>query len=141
MTKPRDRRRILGLAGTAATVGLAGCLSLFEAEAYDVGMTAVAFTPETITVEMGETVVWKNTSSRAHTVTAYEDPLPEGADFFATGGYDSEAAAREAWNDEGEGVIATDQTFTHTFEVPGTYPYVCLPHETGGMVGTVVVEA
>jgi len=141
MTQSRDRRGILRAAGTAATVGLAGCLSAFESDDYDVGMTAVAFTPETITVDVGGTVVWKNTSSRAHTVTAYEDPLPEGAAFFASGGYDSEAAARKAWETDGEGIIATDQTFAHTFEVPGTYPYVCLPHETGGMVGTVVVEA
>jgi plastocyanin len=30
--------------------------------------------------------------------------------------------------------------YTHTFEVAGTYDYVCVPHRTSGMVGTVVVE-
>jgi plastocyanin len=32
------------------------------------------------------------------------------------------------------------ETFEVTFEVPGTYRYVCLPHEDHGMRGTVVVR-
>lgn len=141
MQEPRSRREFLAAAGTTATAGLAGCLGLFESDAYDIGMTAIAFQPETVTVSVGSTVVWKNTSSRAHTVTAYEGSLPDGAAFFATGGYDSETAAREAWDDDGEGVITTNETFEHTFEVPGDYRYVCLPHETSAMVGTIEVRA
>jgi len=139
MQEARSRRAFLAAAGTTATVGLTGCLGLFEPDDYDIGMTAVAFRPETLTVSTGSTVVWKNTSSRAHTVTAYEGTLPEGTAFFATGGYDSEAAAREAWQSEGEGIVSTGETFSHTFEVPGEYGYVCLPHETSGMVGTIEV--
>ncbi|MFW6320409.1 MAG: cupredoxin domain-containing protein [Halohasta sp.] len=139
MQQGLGRRRFLAAVGSAATLGSAGCLSVFQPEEYDVGMTATAFTPKTISVSVGSTVVWKNTSSRSHTVTAYEGTLPEGADFFATGGYEDEAAAREAWESDGEGIITTNETFEHTFEVPGEYGYVCLPHETGGMVGTVEV--
>lgn len=139
MQKPRSRRSFLAVAGTTATAGLSGCLGLFEAERYDVGMTAVAFRPPELTVSAGTTVVWQNTSSRSHTVTAYEASLPEGSTFFATGGYETEAAAREAWESDGEGVIATSETFEHTFEVPGEYRYVCLPHEKTGMVGKITV--
>lgn len=139
MQQPSDRRRFLAGVGTTATVGLAGCLGLFESDEFDIGMTAAAFSPQTLTVPVGTTVVWKNTSSRSHTVTAYEQPLPEGATFFATGGYETEAAAREAWDTKGEGIITTNETFEYTFEIAGDYPYVCLPHEKSGMVGTIEV--
>jgi plastocyanin len=88
------------------------------------------FEPTQITIRAGETVRWRNDSAHPHTVTA--DPggaanpahvvLPEGAEPF----------------DSGE--IAPGGTFTHTFDVPGTYIYVCGPHEADGMMGIVVVR-
>ncbi|WP_066414350.1 plastocyanin/azurin family copper-binding protein [Halorubrum aethiopicum] len=134
------RRRFLKRAGGAGvavgtSLSLAGCL----ADQYDVGMTATQFRPEEITVEVGDRVVWENTSVRGHTVTAYEDAIPDGAEYFASGGFESEAAAREAWSDFG-GRLENGDRFSHTFSVPGRYDYVCIPHETGGMVGAVIVE-
>lgn len=131
-----DRRTFL--AGTAVFAG--GCLGRGASEDYDVGMTLDAFDPVEVTVPAGTTVVWKNTSSRGHTVTAYEGSLPEGADYFASGGFESEAAARGAWQSDEGGILYGGETFEHTFEVPGTYGYVCLPHERDNMTGTVVVE-
>jgi len=136
-----DRRRFLSAVGTAGLVGVAGCASIASTGEYDVGMTATAFDPPEITVSVGETVTWRNTSSRGHTVTAYEDGLPDGAAFFASGDFDSESAAREGFSDSLAGDLSNADTFTHTFEVPGTYPYFCIPHEQAGMVGSVVVEA
>lgn len=137
------RRDVLAGLGVAATTGLAGCGSVLGSGCgggdYDVGMSASAFEPQTVTVEVGDTVVWKNTSQRSHTVTAYGSELPEGAEFFASGGYDSTAAAREGWRSN-EGAIFTCETYEHTFETPGEHPYFCIPHERQGMVGTVVVE-
>lgn len=88
------------------------------------------FEPAQITIRAGETVQWRNDSSHPHTVTA--DPgraanpahvvLPESAEPF----------------DSGE--IAPGATFSHTFDVPGTYIYVCVPHEEDGMMGIVVVR-
>jgi plastocyanin len=72
-------------------------------------------------------------------VTAYESGIPDEAAYFASGGYDSEEAAREAWTNL-EGAITSGDTYEHTFEVPGTYHYFCIPHERGGMVGTVTVK-
>jgi len=43
-------------------------------------------------------------------------------------------ARRQRWS------LETSDTFSHTFDVPGTYSYVCIPHETSSMVGTVIVE-
>lgn len=140
MQESRSRRRLLAAMGTAAVVGFAGCLET-GSDHEVVGMTATDYVPETVTVAVGETVVWENTSSRRHTVTATsQDSLPEGAEFFASGGYDSYEEAEDAWLDDFGGQIDTDETYSHTFEVPGTYPYVCIPHVKAGMTGTVVVE-
>ncbi|KAB1196629.1 MULTISPECIES: plastocyanin/azurin family copper-binding protein [Haloferax] len=137
----QSRRRFLAAAGTAVTVGLAGCATSLASDGdFDVGMTAVAFTPPTVTIEVGDTVVWKNTSSRGHTVTAYESLIPEGADFFASGGYDDEQTARDAYSNSLGGLINSNETYSYTFDVPGEYEYLCIPHEQAGMVGTVVVE-
>lgn len=89
-----------------------------------------AFAPGEITVDVGETVTWRNGSLLVHTVTAVSDSateegsvrLPEGAEPF------------------GSGRLGPNATFSHTFETPGTYRYFCIPHEEGGMVGTVHVE-
>lgn len=106
---------------------------------FDVGMNASAFVPREVTVDVGDTVVWLNDSQRNHTVTAYDDRLPDDATFFASGGYDSTSAARDGWT-SGGGALNTCDTYEHTFEVPGEHPYFCIPHERAGMVGTVVVE-
>jgi len=96
-----------------------------------VGMTnTMKFTPDTVRINRGETVVFVNSSLLAHTVTG--DPsqssvegsalLPEGAEPFDSGMMDPE------------------ETFSHTFEVEGTYKYFCIPHEGAKMIGWVIVE-
>jgi plastocyanin len=96
-----------------------------------VGMTnTLEFDPDTVRVEAGQTVRWTNSSIIVHTVTA--DPekatqdesvrLPEGAAPFNSGDMDPKA------------------TYEHTFEVPGTYRYFCIPHEGTKMYGTVIVD-
>lgn len=136
-----DRRRFLARVGTASVVtgaaALAGCL---DDEEFDVGMTGTEYVPDEITVSTGDTVVWENTSSRTHTVTAFEGAIPDGADYFASGDYADEATAREEWDASFGGALETDDRFSHTFEVPGRYDYVCLPHEEGGMYAAVIVE-
>ncbi len=95
-----------------------------------VGMTnTLSFTQDTVRIQVGETVRWKNNSVIVHTVTA--DPeratmekstrLPEGATAFHSGDLEPEA------------------TFERTFEVPGQYRYFCVPHEAA-MRGTVIVD-
>jgi plastocyanin len=146
-----QRRAFLASVGGVGATALAGCLgpSLSTSE-YDVGMQSNAFVPEpavegadtpTFEASVGDTVVWANTGSRNHTVTAYDDGVPEGAEFFASGDFDDEAAAREAWqnNLDGGGIVAPGATYEHTFEVPGDYYYFCIPHESAGMLGKIVV--
>lgn len=37
-------------------------------------------------------------------------------------------------------VYDTGHEHSHTFEVEGKYEFVCVPSETAGMIGTIVVE-
>lgn len=98
-----------------------------------------SFEPETITIAAGDTVVWTNETAEAHTVTAVEASLPEGATYFSSGGFSSEEAATfEA--DLAQGLLTEGETFEHEFPAPGTYRYYCIPHLAAGMTGTVIVE-
>ena len=139
-----DRRAFLATAAGGLAAAVAGCVDvglgegLDDAE-FDVGMSANSFLPDEYEVRVGETVVWGNNGTRGHTVTAYASGLPEEAAFFASGGFEGTAAAREAWTDSRAGNVAPGETFSHTFETPGEHPYFCIPHERGGMTGVVVV--
>ncbi|MXR22286.1 plastocyanin/azurin family copper-binding protein [Halobacterium bonnevillei] len=145
------QRRAFLAAGASVTAALAGCIgpSLSSSD-YDIGMQSNAFVPDpgvegtdvpTFEAAAGDTVVWANSGSRNHTVTGYDDGIPEGAEYFASGGFDNEQAARDAWANsiDGGGVVKPGETYEHTFEVPGDYYYVCIPHEDAGMLGKIVV--
>jgi len=117
---------ILGAAGLVlAAPGQA------DAATVTVGMTnTLKFTPQTLTVHVGDTVLWKNGSALSHTVTdvpklaskAGDATLPKGAKPFNSG------------------YIDPGQSYSHTFTVPGTYHYFCIPHEATGMTGVVIVK-
>jgi plastocyanin len=131
-----DRRAFLTATAGVTAVSLAGCIgTLGKPVEYDIGMSANDFLPEDdFEPRVGDRVRWRNTGMRTHTVTAYESGIPENADYFASGGFESEKAARDAWLERGGGAIHSGHTFEYTFEVPGTYNYFCIPHEPAGMV-------
>ncbi|KYH25501.1 halocyanin [Halalkalicoccus paucihalophilus] len=136
-----QRRAFLAAVGGGSLAVLGGCTAITSlTESHDIGMSAHEFLPDSYTVEVGDTVVWENTGSRAHTITAYDGGQPEGAAFFSTGEFESETAARKAWRDNRTGSIYTGERFERTFEVPGQHHYFCIPHERGGMVARIVVE-
>ena len=138
-----DRRGFLTALGVAVTLPAAGCTGGGRGGTptpdYDIGMASSAFRPTTFEISVGTTVTWYNGNSRAHTVTAYEQTLPDGAAYFASGGFDAEQAARDAYANSLNGSLVTGDYYSHTFEVPGTYGYFCIPHERAGMVGEIVV--
>lgn len=135
------RRAFLRGSGGILAFAMAGCVgssSQGDPNTKSVGMTDdLKFDPETVHVSVGTTVVWKNSTDASHTVTAYEDEIPDDAAYFASGGADSEQAARENVDD---GLLRPDEQYEHTFEQTGQYGYFCIPHERSKMVGTVVVE-
>ncbi len=144
-----DRRAFLTAASAGVAVSLSGCLGgltdgsfefggLSDAD-FHIGMSANAFLPKEYEISVGETVVWGNNGSRGHTVTAYGGSIPNDAAYFASGGYEDIETARQDWYGSGGGNISPGETYEHTFEVPGRYNYFCIPHESSGMVGVIVV--
>lgn len=139
----KGRRQFLKSAGGLVIAGvLAGCTDDSgdgdgEAENIIEMNDDLEFVPDTFEVAVGETVTWENVGSVEHSVTAYGDDIPEDAAYFASGGFDSESAARDAYPD---GSIAGDDTYEHTFDTAGEYQYFCIPHEQAGMVGTLTVK-
>ncbi len=99
----------------------------------------LAYEPKKIQVESGTTVTFENVGSIGHTVTAYEDKIPDGADYFASGGFDSLQAAKDGYSNGQGGNIPKGESYEVTLETTGTYEYYCIPHEMNGMVGTIKV--
>lgn len=70
------------------------------------------YTPSTVTVKKGETVIWTNRDSVQHDVSGvgeFKGPL-----------------------------LTSGESFSYTFDTVGTYDYICTPHPY--MQGTVIVE-
>lgn len=99
----------------------------------------LVFDPDDITIAPGDTVVWENVGQIGHTVTAYEDEIPEEVEFFASGDAESESAARAAYPPQGN--LAGGDTFEMTLDVEGDYGYFCIPHEPVGMIASLTVTA
>lgn len=140
-----DRRSFLVASGAGISLALAGCLDgsgTTTAGGNAVEMTMDSFRPEELTVDAGTTVEFSNTSSHTHTVTAFQDAYPDGASYWASGGFDTEDAATQDWESgTRDGALETGDSYEHTFERAGTYDYYCIPHLGADMVGTIVVEA
>jgi plastocyanin len=133
-----DRRGLLRRAGGIGLIGvagpvLAGCeiLAARDDDRYTVTIAeGKRFEPASLTVPVGSTVVWDNTSSRRHAVSTeparFERDigivLPDGVEPFTS--ID----------------LATGQTWNRTLTVPGTYVYACPYHADEGMLGMIVVE-
>jgi copper-containing nitrite reductase len=95
-----------------------------------VTMGPMSFIPATITINAGEQVVWKNTSTYYHNVV--DDParvISRAHIGFPSGGAPF-----------GSPVLQPGTSFYHVFDKPGTYRYVCVFHEGNGMIGTVIVR-
>jgi plastocyanin len=74
-----------------------------------------SYSDKNLVIQAGDTVTWTNIGVEDHTTTS------------DTGLWDS-------------GRMKPGQTFSHTFKVPGTYPYNCVYHKSMGMTGTVTVN-
>ena len=101
--------------------GFAACGSESEGEARterdgqgaaQVEIVDFTFKPSTLTVKAGTTVTWTNRDGFAHTVDSEDDSF-----------------VSESLN-QGD-------SFRHTFETTGTFPYICGIHNS--MTGTVTV--
>ncbi len=91
-----------------------------QAETHQIAIESFTFTPQELTINVGDTVVWTNNDVSKHTVTARDGSFDSGSD-------------QADW-------MAQSATFTHTFDTAGTFPYYCIPHEgMESMQATIVV--
>jgi len=83
------------------------------AEANTIVLKAFHFSPMSLTVPAGATVIWKNLDGEPHTVVS-------DAGLFRSGGLDQ------------------NDSFTFKFDKPGTYRFICSIHPS--MMGTIIVK-
>ena len=84
-----------------------------SAKSHTVRMNDKKYAPDSLTVKVGDTVVWKNADDHDHTVIADDKSFKSGN-------------------------INPDDTFEYTFKKTGTFKYACKYHPR--MKGTVTVE-
>jgi plastocyanin len=117
----------------AALIFVAGAVpSIAAAKTVEIKMTDTPpkFVPETVTIDKGDTVEWINNAASLHSVTTNPAVAQDPKDVSAPAGakpFDS-------------GFMTPGAKWSYTFTVPGTYKYLCLPHEKDHMVGIVVVK-
>jgi len=85
-----------------------------------VGNGGFFFTPSSVTIHTGDSVLW-TWSSSGHSSTSGSPGMPSGV-----------------WD---SGILNQGSTFMHTFNTAGSFSYYCTPHGACcGMVGTVTVS-
>jgi len=100
----------------SATAMLLATSTLYAGPAADantVVLKSFRFTPMSLTVSAGTTVIWKNLDGEPHTVVS-------DAGLFRSGGLDE------------------NESFTFKFDKPGTYKFICSIHPQ--MLGTIIVK-
>jgi LPXTG-motif cell wall-anchored protein len=114
-----QRIHTIGFLGVIALVALVPIAwAAPRAATQNVTLKDNLFAPKTITVKVGDTVMWTDQGQNEHTVTADD------------GSFDS-----------GDLKTGEKTSFTFTFTKAGTFAYHCKYHGPMGMVGTVVVQA
>ncbi len=81
---------------------------------YNIEIKNFAFFPSILTIKAGTTITWTNSDSVSHTVTS-DSGSELNSDLFSKG-----------------------QTYSHTFNIVGTYNYHCKPHPS--MKGVIIVQ-
>jgi len=134
MRKPILRKSLFRASAVLAVLAMLGGVmpSMAAAKTVEIKMgdTPPKFDPTSVTIQKGDTVEWVNNAQSLHSVTTNsavaQDPkdvsLPAGAKPFDSG------------------FMPPGAKWSYTFTVPGTYRYLCLPHEKDKMIGTVVVK-
>lgn len=95
---------------------------------------SVYFDPPSVTIKLGQTITWENTSQMVHTATC--DPAQNPVE-KSHPEYIQLPPGAKPW---GSPMLQPGDSFSHTFTVAGEYKYICIPHVLSGMLGTITVE-
>ncbi|MFB9804354.1 plastocyanin/azurin family copper-binding protein [Haladaptatus pallidirubidus] len=82
----------------------------------------LVFEPAELQISPGTTVEWVWESDTHNVIPTSQ---PDGA------GWEGSGSESETFD--------TGHTYSHTFDTEGSYEYVCIPHESAGMTGTITV--
>ena len=120
MTKDKNARLVVCAATVVFVAAGFGSFAVKESKAADqpasnteVKIDNFTFQPQSITVQAGTQVTWVNRDDMPHTVTTDDKMLKSKA-------------------------VDTDEKFSFTFSMPGTYKYFCSIHPK--MTGEIVVK-
>lgn len=112
------RRPLTVILVVLASVVFPGVVFEASAATATVQMSNFSFSPSTTTIQVGDTVTWVNQDAMEHTSTSGVNGVPNGI-----------------WNSD---FLGFEQSFSHTFNEPGSFPYFCIPHDF--MTGRVIVQ-
>ncbi|MCL5018446.1 MAG: cupredoxin family copper-binding protein [Candidatus Pacearchaeota archaeon] len=84
------------------------------AQTHNVEIDNFAFSPSSLTISVGDTVIWTNLQGVSHTVTS------------------------DSGNELDSEFLSNGETYSHTFSTAGTFNYHCSPHSS--MKGTIIVS-
>ncbi|MEJ2359119.1 MAG: plastocyanin/azurin family copper-binding protein [Deinococcales bacterium] len=97
--------------------------------------TADLYAPATLTIHVGDTVVWTQPDvHELHSVTFTSGAKDTPADNAPHGGHTYSGVEHLS-----SGLMGPDQRYALTFTKAGTFHYFCTIHDTVGMEGTIVV--
>ncbi len=105
----------IGLFTAAMAMGAVKAAEPAAPAAQQVSVFNYKFDPETLTVTAGTTVTWTNKDEIPHTVASSDKSF------------------------KGSSGLDTGDTYSYTFDKPGTYKYYCTLHPF--MTGVIVVKA
>jgi plastocyanin len=88
-------------------------LGAADSKTHSVTMKDLQYSPASLKIKAGDTVVWTNSDTHDHTVVASDNSFKSGN-------------------------IRNGDTFSHQFAKPGNYSYSCSYHPR--MKGTIIVE-
>ena len=109
-----SRAFIVAMSATALMLGLPSDSPAAPAvDANTIVLKDFHFSPMSLTVKAGTTVIWKNLDGEPHTVVS-------DSGLFRSGGLDQ------------------NDSFTFKFDKPGTYKFLCSIHPN--MMGTIIVK-
>ena len=95
-------------------------LSVLSQEKHIIQVANTQFTPNELTITVGDTVEWQNTQGY-HNVNGTQDTYPSNPESFG--------------NSPGNGWV-----FSHVFKTAGNYDYRCDPHFSLGMIGKITAK-
>jgi plastocyanin len=106
----------------SAGIFLAACVFAFStiagATIWTIDIPEDFFSPDSLAISIGDSVVWTNNDAEEHTSTSGENCTPDSV-----------------WD---SGDIEPGASFLRVFDVAGIFPYYCFYHCAMGMTGTIV---